>query len=208
MAFSFIPKEMKFFDLFAQQAVNAQQAADHFKALVHSGKFDDKGVQEMKELEHEGDTIAHEITNMLNRTFITPFDREDIHSLAHEMDDIVDYINSITRRMRLYKLNTVNEELVQFADVIEQSVKALGKAVAGLRDISRPTRILDYCIEINRLENVGDQLREHSISKLFDSTPDPILLIKWKEIYEQAEVVLDKCEHVAKIIESILVKQS
>jgi len=208
MAFSFIPKEPKFFELFNQQAANALKAAEFFRELTKNGKFNDANIQTMKDIEQEGDTTAHEITDMLNRTFITPFDREDILSLTHELDDVVDFVNSITMRMRMYRLYTVSEDMMQFSDVIEQSVKNVCKAVKELHDLSRPRRIIDHCIEINRLENTGDQLREIAITKLFDSTTDPITIIKWKEIFEQAEVVLDKCEHIAKIIESIIVKNS
>jgi len=207
MAFSLIPKEMKFFDLFDQQAANAVEASTLFKRLAQSGKFDDEGVQKMRDLEHEGDTLTHELIDTVNRTFVTPFDREDIHSLACELDDITDMLQGITTRMKLYKLSEPNQELQQFAEVIEQSVRAVAKAVGGLREIKRPRRILDYCIEVNRLENVGDQLREAAIGRLFAEAKDPLFVIKWKEIYEVAETTLDKCEDVVNIVESILVKQ-
>lgn len=207
MAFSLIPKEMKFFDLFDQQATNAVETAALFKKLVQTGGFDDAGVQRIRDLEHEGDTVTHEIIDTLNRTFVTPFDREDIHALACELDDITDMIQAISTRMKLYKLTEPDPDLIQFAEVIEQSTRAVAKAVGGLREIKRPRRILDYCIEINRLENVGDQLRETAITKLFDRAQDPLLVIKWKEIYEVAETTLDKCEDVANIVEAILVKQ-
>ncbi|HAH05830.1 MAG TPA: DUF47 domain-containing protein [Elusimicrobia bacterium] len=207
MAFSLIPKEMKFFDLFDQQATNAVETAALFKKLVQSGNFDEEGVQKIRDLEHEGDTVTHEIIDTLNRTFVTPFDREDIHALACELDDITDMIQAISTRMKLYKLTEPNHELMQFAEIIEQSARAVAKAVGGLREIKRPRRILDYCIEVNRLENVGDQLRESAITKLFDEVKDPLLVIKWKEVYEVAETTLDKCEDVANIVEGILVKQ-
>jgi len=207
MAFSLIPKEMKFFDLFDQQAANAVEASALFKRLAQSGQFDDEGVQKMRDLEHEGDTLTHEVIDTVNRTFVTPFDREDIHSLASELDDITDMLQGITTRMKLYKLSEPNQELQQFAEVIEQSVRAVAKAVGGLREIKRPRRILDYCIEVNRLENVGDQLREAAIGRLFAEAKDPLFVIKWKEIYEVAETTLDKCEDVVNIVESILVKQ-
>jgi len=198
---------MKFFDLLDQQSDNLKRAATLFKELSQKGAFDEAGVKAMRELEHEGDTFSHEITDALNRTFITPLDREDIFALAHELDDIVDYINSVTSRMKLYKLQS-SPELLQFAVLFEDSIANVSKAVSGLREISRPRRILDYCIEVNRLENAGDQLKEAAIEKLFAEVSDPIQIIKWKEIYEVSEVILDKCEHVAKIVESIVVKQS
>jgi hypothetical protein len=143
---------------------------------------------------------------MLNRTFITPIDREDIYSLANTLDDIVDMINSMSNRIKLYKLNPNEEYMVQFADTINQSAHALCNAVKHMHDTKRARRVLDHCIEVNRLENLGDQIREKAISRLFESEKDPIMVIKWKEIYEVAEGTLDTCEHVAKVIESILVK--
>ncbi|MCX5783538.1 MAG: DUF47 family protein, partial [Elusimicrobia bacterium] len=118
----------------------------------------------------------------------------------------IDRIHSMTSRIRIYKLPAQNDGLAQFADVISQSACAVAKAVNALRDTKRMSRIHDYCIEVNRLENIGDTLREAVIVKLFEETPDPILVIKWKEIYELAESTIDECEHVAKAVESILVK--
>ena len=208
MGFSFLPKEFKFFVLFDKQASWAVEAARCFKELAVSGKFDDEGILRMHTIEHKCDDVTHDIINKLNSTFITPFDREDIHALAHELDSVVDLIHVVTKRMRLYKLTVVNAEVIQFAEVIEKSVGALAKAVNGLRDIKNSQLILDSCIEINRLENMGDQLRDTVIGKLFEEERDPISIIKWKEIYQDAETVLDQCEDVANVVESIMVKQA
>jgi predicted phosphate transport protein (TIGR00153 family) len=206
MSFTFMPKEVKFFDYLNMQAENIVKAADAFKAAVKAGPFDEETVKRIKNLEHEGDTLAHEIVDMLNRTFITPIDREDIYSLANTLDDIIDMINSMSNRIRLYKLDANEEYMVQFADTINQSAQALANAVKHMHDTKRARRVLDHCIEVNRLENVGDQIREKAISHLFETEKDPIMVIKWKEIYEVAEGTLDICEHVAKVIEAILVK--
>ncbi len=208
MKFNILPREFVFFDLFDKQADCAVKAAHYFKELVQSGIFDDATVQRMRDIEHEGDDITHEIINRLNKTFITPFDREDIHLLAHELDSVIDIIHTICNQMRLYRLSGVNSHLIQFADIIEKSVTVLARAVKGLRDSKKPAAILDDCIEVNRLENSGDQLRDFVISKLFDEATDPIFLIKWKEVFQGAETVLDKCEDVANIVETILVKQA
>lgn len=207
MLFKFIPNEMKFFDLFDEQGKNILAAASHFKTMAEAGRFDDAGVQRMRDIEHEGDSLTHETIDTLNRTFITPFDREDIHALTCELDDVTDFIHAVTTRIRLYKLDGRDEHIVQFADVVTQSTAALAKAVGGLRDAKRTRRILDFCIEVNRLENVGDQLREASIANLFETEKDPIAVIKRKEIYESLEALLDKCEDVVNIVEGILVKQ-
>jgi hypothetical protein len=202
-----MPKGRDFFNLFDKQALLAVEAASFFIELCKTGKFDDANIQKMRDIEHEGDILTHEIIDTLNRTFITPFDREDIHALTSELDDVVDLIHSITTRMRLYRLTSADSNLMQFSEVIEQSTRALAKAINGLKEIKRPRPILDHCIEINRLENVGDQLREIAIGSLFENSTDPVSIIKWKEIYEVAEIVLDKCEDVANIVESIIVKQ-
>jgi predicted phosphate transport protein (TIGR00153 family) len=206
MAINFIPKEMKFFDYLNLQGENLMKAAAFFKEAVKDGVLDDAEVKKIHDLEHEGDTLAHEITDMLNRTFITPIDREDIYALANQLDDVLDMLNAMAGRVKLYKLNTNDEYFAQFIDLIDQAAAALAGAVKYMPDNKRQRRVLDYCIEINRLENLGDSVREKAIGNLFDTEKDPVKVIKWKEIYEVAEGTLDKCEHVAKVIESILVK--
>ncbi|HAT71277.1 MAG TPA: DUF47 domain-containing protein [Elusimicrobia bacterium] len=206
MAINFIPKEVKFFDYLNLQAENLMKAAAFFKEAVKDGVLDEAEVKKIHNLEHEGDTLAHEITDMLNRTFITPIDREDIYALANQLDDVLDMLNAMAGRMKLYKLKPGDEHFAQFIDLIDQAAAALASAVKYMPDTKRQRRVLDYCIEINRLENMGDQVREKAISHLFETEKDPIMVIKWKEIYEVAEGTLDKCEHVAKVIESILVK--
>ncbi|MCX5790929.1 MAG: DUF47 family protein [Elusimicrobia bacterium] len=206
MAFNFLPKEVKFFDYLNLQSENIVKAADCFKTAVKKGCFDEETVKKIKDFEHEGDTLSHEIVDMLNRTFITPIDREDIYTLANTLDDILDMINSMANRIKLYKLSANEDYMVQFADTIAQSTQALANAVKHMHDTKRTRRVLDHCIEVNRLENMGDQIREKAISNLFETEKDPIMVIKWKEIYEVAEGTLDTCEHVAKVIESILVK--
>jgi predicted phosphate transport protein (TIGR00153 family) len=206
MAINFLPREVKFFDYLNLQAENIVKASDCFKSAVKKGCFDEEIVKKIKDFEHEGDTLSHEIVDMLNRTFITPIDREDIYALANTLDDILDMINSMSNRIKLYKLNANEEYMVQFADTIDQSTQALSNAVKHMHDTKRQRRVLDHCIEVNRLENIGDQIREKAISHLFETENDPMQVIKWKEIYEVAEATLDTCEHVAKVIEAILVK--
>lgn len=206
MSISLVPKELKFFDFLALQAENLMKAAAFFKAALKDGVLDEAEVKKIHDLEHEGDALAHEITDMLNRTFITPIDREDIYSLANNLDDVLDLLNAMAGRMKLYKLNASDEYFVQFIDLIEQAASAVTSAVKQMPDTGRQRRVLDHCIEVNRLENLGDILREKAIGDLFEKEKDPFMVIKWKEIYEAAEGTLDTCEHVAKVIESILVK--
>ena len=182
------------------------QAAKLLTRLIDENGFSDEGVRQMVVVEHECDDITHDIIDKLNRTFITPFDREDIHAIAQEMDDVVDLIHVITKRMNLYRLKS-NADLAQFAKLIEESVINVADAIKCLRNTKEKETMFKYCIEVNRLENAGDHLRDFLMAKLFKQTKDPIKVIKWKDIYQDAETVLDQCEDVVNIIESVMVKQ-
>ena len=208
MKFSLIPKEYQFFDLFDKMASDAIDAARCFKDFAVTGTFDDKANEKMHAIEERCDETTHEIIDRLNRTFITPFDREDIYSLAHEFDSVVDIIHAMNNRLRLYNLhNTINEDLIRFAELIDKSVECLSNAVMGLRNLKHTSHISDCCIEVNRLENLGDQLRDTVLGKLFHNDPDPLDVIRWKDIFMDAETVLDKCEDVANIVSAIMIKQ-
>ncbi|MCU0848652.1 MAG: DUF47 family protein [Spirochaetes bacterium] len=206
MGFSFLPKETKFFELFDSQAEKLTAAAKCFSRLAATNGFIEASVREMAGIEHECDDITHDIIDKLNRTFITPFDREDIHSLAHEMDDVVDLIYTIIKRMYLYKLDS-NDDLIEFSKIIEESVENVVNVIKSLKDTKQFETLMNYCIEVNRLENAGDLMRDMTIVKLFDNTKDPVMIIKWKEVYQDAETVLDQCEDIVNIVESIIVKQ-
>ena len=208
MGFSLIPKEEKFFELFAAQAAYNVEAARLFKELAQKWDPESPIFDKLREVEHEADISTHEVIDRLNRSFITPFDREDIHQLASELDDIVDIIESVSARMKLYHIAKTTQDLFDLADILWQSTDNVRKAVAELKDIANPRRLLDYCIEINRLENAGDHALGQALGRLFAGTPDPLDVIKWKEIYEVVEMAIDKCEDVANTIESIHVKQS
>ena len=209
MGFSLLPKEYQFFDLFDKMADASVDAARLFKQFAAEGTFDEAANEKMREIEHQCDDITHEIIDKLNRTFITPFDREDIYALAHRFDSVVDIIHAITKRLLLYNLhNSVNKDLIRFSELIEQSVTALANAVRGVRNLKNAKIISDACIEINRLENLGDLLRDETIGKLFDNNYDTLYIIKWKDIFQDAERALDQCEDVANVIESIMVKQA
>lgn len=208
MLFNFFPNEFNFFDLFEKQVLYAVDAAKFFKEVVAKGKVDEAAIHKMQAIEHQGDEAAHTIINQLNKTFITPFDREDIHALVKELDNITDMINTIVSRLRVYKMNGVNENLVEFAAVIEDSVNAVSRAVKGMRNMKNSEVISEACVEVNRLENVGDSMRDAVLGELFEKEKNPIEVIKWKEIYQDAETVLDICEDVAHVVCSILVKQA
>ncbi len=208
MAFRFLPKGFDFFKLFNQQAQLAVTAATFFNEIVAKGLLTQENVQKMRDIEHQADDVTHAVFDNLNKTFITPFDREDIHALASELDSVVDMIYTITNRMFIYRLSDGHPDLAQLADVIEKSTRALAVAVENMEDMKNYHGALDACIEVNRLENVGDTMRDAVLGKLFDTMPDYVQLIKWKEIFQFAEDVLDICEDVAHVVETILVKNA
>jgi uncharacterized protein len=208
MVFRFFPKTFNFFDLFEKQVSHAVEAACLFKEIVAGGNITEEAMSRMASIEHQGDDVAHKIIDQLNKTFITPFDREDIHALAKQLDDITDMVTNILSRLRVYSIVGVDRHLVEFSVVIEQSVRAVARAIGGLRNLKNGRVVFDACVEINRLENVGDTMRDHALSELFASARDPISVIKWKDIYQDAETVLDVCEDVAHVVDSIMVKQA
>lgn len=209
MKFSLLPKEFKFFDLFDNMAAEAIDAARCFKEFAENGTFDEASKQKMHLIETRCDQVTYAIIDRLNRTFITPFDREDIYLLAHNFDGVVDIIHSMTNRMCIYKLhNSIHKDLIKFADLIVKSVNCLASAVRGLRDLKLSNEIAAYCIEVNSLENIGDQLRDQVLGNLFDASTDPLHIMKHKDIFMDAETVLDRCEDVANIVATILVKQA
>jgi len=208
MLFRFFPQEVKFFDLLEEQAQYAAAAATFFKEAVSKGELTVDDLSKMRDIEHRGDEAAHAIIDRLNRTFVTPFDREDIYTLTKELDDITDMLNTIVRRISVYKLSGVDKNLVDFASVIDESVRAVTLTVRGLRNVKDAKAILPSYVEIHRLENVGDTMRDNVLAGLFETERDPIMVIKKKEIYEDAETVLDICEDVAHVVESIFVKHA
>lgn len=202
-----LPKESNFFDLFDKQVAFAIDGAKHFKNAAASAKGVDENIlSKMREIEHQADAVTHSIIERLNTTFITPFDREDIHALATEIDDIVDMIQTIVGRLKVYKVVHADKNLIDFAEVIYQSVVAVAAAVNGMRNMKKSKTVMDACVEVNRLENVGDHMRDRVLGELFEGGRDPMDIIKWKEIYQDAETVLDICEDVAHVVGSILVK--
>jgi predicted phosphate transport protein (TIGR00153 family) len=206
LAFSLLPREEKFFDFFEQQAQWLKKAAALFKELARDWSPSHAAIEQLREVEHECDITTHEIMDMLNRTFVTPIDREDIHELAKVHDDVVDIIQAVSERMLLFRIQTSTKELLELAEILEEAINNVTKAVSSIRDMNRPRRILDYCIEINRLENRGDRTYERAIGELFNNSSDVLNVIKWKEIYDATEQAIDKCEDIANTIEGIVVK--
>jgi predicted phosphate transport protein (TIGR00153 family) len=208
MILSFFTRQYNFFDLLEEQVSHAVEAACFFQEVVVQDRVSDEMLSQMARIEHQGDEAAHAIIERLNKTFLTPFDRQDIHTLTNQIDDITDMIHNIVRRLGVYNIVGANENLVEFATVIEQSVQAVARAVAGLRHVKNVRVVFDACVEVNRLENVGDVMRDRVLAELFATAKDPITVIKWKDIYQDAETVLDVCEDVVHVVDSIMVKQA
>jgi hypothetical protein len=204
--FRLIPREEKFFEFFRRAAGNILEAS---KVLVRMMDGQAGDLQEhwkrLEEFEHEGDKITHQIIRKLNRTFITPIDREDIHALAVALDDVMDLIEAAGARMTLYKIAQPTEEARKLARVILASAEEIVKAVSNLE---RLDDVMEHCIEINRLENVADDVSREAIASLFEQGADPIDVIKWKEIYETLETTTDRCEDVANVVESVALKNA
>jgi predicted phosphate transport protein (TIGR00153 family) len=208
MSFTLIPKEMKFFEMFNRAAKNAVEAARTYRDLVRNYRQDHPNIQKIRDLEHEGDLITHEVMDSLNRTFITPFDREDIHGLTSDLDNIVDAIQAVSDRMQMYQINRQDPYIARLADILEKAVVEVEKAVRETADFKNARRVLDFCIEINRLENEGDGALKDAIEHLFKEAKDPLEVIKWKEVYEITEAAIDRCEDVANTLEGIVVKNA
>ena len=208
MFLKFLPKEFNFFDLFDKQVDYAVSASDYFQELMLKGGISEQSLKKMEDIEHQGDEVSHDIFEHLNKTFITPFDREDIHALAKELDNITDMINTIVSRLWIYKIISREENMVKFASVISESVNAVAIAVKGLRNMKNSKSIQEACVEINRLENVGDSMRDTMLAELFEKVKDPITVIKLKEVYQDAETVLDICEDVTHVVGAIILKQA
>lgn len=204
----FLPREHKFFDLFEQSAENIIKASKALKEMLDKWQFVDSCIAEITELEHEGDSITHQVLSLLHRTFVTPFDREDIALLAHTMDDVLDFIQSAADAMFIYKIKSPTPRAKELAEVIMLAAAEMGKAVASLGHKKEYKQMLERCVEINRLENSADRIYRAAIGELFDSATDVAELIKWREIYEHMETATDRCEDVADVLEGVALKNA
>ena len=201
----FIPKEEKFFDMFNAMAQNVQEGSKLLKKMMEKDADIRDIAESIKALEHKGDRMTHDLFTKLNKTFIVPIDREDIHALSSKIDDVMDLIESIARRMVLFKIKETSEPATQLAQILSRSTAEVTAAVSQLQN---GMKVMEHCIEINRLENEADHIYHVALGKLFETETDPINLIKWKELLEKLETSLDKCEDVANVIESIVVKNA
>ena len=205
-----VPKEEKFFEMLTEQAENALEGAKELKNFVNNyDKFErnerKSKAQLIKTIEHKGDEITHKIIERLNKTFITPIDKEDIHQMAVLLDDVIDLINAVVLRFVLLGIERIDEHLTNLADIILSAVSELNKSILDLKKLKD---MKEHYVKIHSLENEADDVYHEALSELFHFYKNSIDIIKYKEIYELLEEITDKCEDVAHVIESIVVKHA
>jgi uncharacterized protein len=203
---SLLPKEDQYFDLFTQMTLYISSAARELKEMLadrnHAyGEY----AKRIKGLEHACDELTHNISTRLNKSFITPFDREDIYMMSTALDDIVDLIDDAARAIIIFDVKETTDYARDFADVLERMAEQLKEIVSTLK---RPKNITQRLVEIHRLENEGDDIYHAAIAELFHDPPDALTVLKWKEVYEKLEAAVDRCENVANIIESVIIKHT
>ena len=208
MAFSIFPRHEEFFDLFDQSAENLREGARMLQDLLDNYQDVGAKIKRIEELEHKGDTLTHETIERLNRIFVTPIDREDIHAIAEQLDDVMDLMDSAAYRLYLYQIPEPTPASRAAADVLVRMVDEVALAVKALRNLKKPREILDRCVHINTLENEADKILHKGLAALFRDHQDPILIIKWKEIYERLEDATDKCEDIANVLEGVVLKNA
>jgi hypothetical protein len=204
----FLPKTEDFITLFDQASANIVQGVTLFRELAGDLTSVRAGVEQLKEIEHEGDRLTHLTLDKLNTSFITPFDREDIHALATRLDDILDATDSAGQRLVVFRITNVPPEFLSLADLLVESAKEVLKAVLALPNRKKREEAIASCVEINRLENEADVIHREALGDLFANAHDAIEVIKLKELFAFLEQATDRCEDVANVIESIIIKGS
>ncbi len=205
----FFPAEGKeFFEFFERHAGKTVEAARLLHAMLQNPENLSDQARRIKEVEHEGDVITHRAVEMLHRTFVTPIDRGDIHRIISRLDDVLDLIDATSERVWLYGINTVDRDACDLADTLVNAVGQVSRAMAGLRDLKNRDAILQVCMEINRYENEGDTLLRRAVARLFQDSKEPLMVIKWKDIYEVLEDAIARCEDVANVVEGVALEYS
>lgn len=204
----FMPKDRVFYTLFEQVADTMGQMGKILKEVVKEQDFDKRAtlISQIEDLEHVNDDFTHQIFTELGRNFITPFDREDIHYLATSLDDVCDYIFASAKKINFYKVNINDQGIQKMADLIEQGSSQIRVAIHELRNMRDMRKITEALVKVNSIENQADDIFDLSIERLFETEPDAKEVIKKREIYQIMEIVTDKCEDAANVIESIIIK--
>ena len=200
-----IPRESKFFRMFSEVSQNLIQGTRLLHDILKNPPHMDPRLDQLQEIEHRGDEMTHGILTALNQTFITPFDREDIHRLTSSLDDVLDFVNAAGVRLRLYKIKTPPSIAAELAAMIVEQSEELAQGVSLLE---KNKLVLEHCVEVHRLENEADRLSRKAIADLFDNEKDPIHLIKIKELYEVLETATDKAEDAANVLEAVALKSN
>jgi hypothetical protein len=200
-----IPRDDTFFEMFSQMSENLMAGARVMVDLFTDYKDVDAKVAEIRRIERTGDEITHSVFTKLNQTFITPFDREDIHELASSLDDVLDFLNSAAARIIMYRITNPPPVALELARLILLQCQEMHRALPLLR---KNGGILTHCVEINRIENEADIISRAAIGQLFDQEKDPITLLKTKELIETLEMATDKAEDVANVLETVVLKTS
>ncbi len=206
--FSFMPRGKIFFELYEASAENMVKTAEAMKDMVDNWENIEQKVEQIDEYEHIGDNATHNIIALLHRTFVTPFDQEDMALLAHSLDDIVDLIHAAAVAMLIYKIDTPKEGAKELAGIIVTAAKEVAVALKQLRNQPKLKQILEHCIEINRLENAADKVFRNAMAELFDNCSNTADIIKWREILEHLESATDRCEDVANVLEGVALKHA
>jgi len=205
---SFIPQDSKFFTLFEESAHNTVEVAKKLKELLYNWTNVEDKIAVIADLEHKGDNVTHQIAAESHRTFVTPFDREDIAMLSHTLDDVTDFIHSAADAMLLYGVSEPTQRAKELSDVIVDIAIEVERAVAILHKKLDQREMLKHCVEINRLENVADRIYRAALAELFANSTDAVYIMKWREIYEHMETSTDRCEDVANVLEGVAIKYS
>jgi predicted phosphate transport protein (TIGR00153 family) len=201
--FRLIPKDEQFFDLFRQMAEEIRAAALMLESMLAADPPDASKADLIKDAEHRCDTLTHDTIQRLHRTFVTPFDREDLYALATSLDNVMDAIDHVASLVRLYRITSLPQGARELAHTVSSAASSLH---AGLDAMSGQRPVQPHAVEINRLENEADRVYQNAVQALFDNATDPILLVKWKDLLDELEQITDACEDVANVIESIVVK--
>jgi uncharacterized protein len=201
-----IPRDTKFFAIFAEMVSNLAEGARLLKQTLDDFQDVENRVQKLKDIEHRGDDMTHNVLTKLNQTFITPLDREDIYRLASSLDDVLDFVYAAGVRLIMYKITSAPPAASQLAEIIVKQTDQLMNAVTQLE--KKHDHVLGHCVEINRLENEADQVARSAIAVLFEKEKDPISLIKLKELYEVLETATDKAEDAANVLEGVVLKSA
>jgi uncharacterized protein len=205
----FTPKDRKFFDLFEKSGENLVEiAAELKKLMLDDGTNRTALVKKIHELENIGDTLTHDTFVELSSNFITPFDREDIHALASAIDDVADFVDATAKRIELYQVDMITEAMKQLTDLAAQAIGEVNVALKEMRNMKNVTRVKEALVRINSIENHSDTVYNYAIADLFKNEKDAIRLLKYREVLEHLENITDKCEDVADVIESIIIKNS